>query len=160
MKIRIVIMCLALYNCSYLLSQESRQPQSYTLYDEITIPYEAPRNYAKYFSEYKINDNLFFRIENHRTTFNSLTSETNFFEYPLLAKYYITKNLSFLGGPKLNILEVDGTIKNISTSFSSGFIYEVNDNMYFDGVFNAPINGKDLNSALGVSYRLGTKVKF
>lgn len=153
-------MCLALCNCSYLLSQESRQPQSYTLYDEITIPYEIPRNYAKYFSEYKINDNLFFRIENHRTTFNSLTSETNLFEYPLLAKYYITKNLSFLGGPKLNILEVDGTIQNISTSFSSGFIYEVNDNMYFDGVFNAPINRKDLNSALGASYRLGTKVKF
>lgn len=153
-------MCFALFNCTYLLSQEFRQPQSYSLYDDITTPYEVPKNYAKYFSEYKINENLFFRIENHRTTFNSLTSETNLFEYPFFVKYYATKRLSFLVGPKLDVLEVDGTIQNISTSFGSGFLYEVNDNVSFDGVFNAPINGKNLNSAFGTSYRLGTKVKF
>ncbi|GAA3652003.1 hypothetical protein [Flavivirga jejuensis] len=148
-----------------VLSQEERKTDSFLITDEIEIN-DTPIFYSNYFSEFKINEDLFFRIGKEGRSTNDLINSYTVTEFPLLAKYFISNKFSVLFGPKIGVLRKNGFIETNATSLFStfGFQYDITDDLSIYGGVNLRLTKKDpsVNYSVGnnMIYKFGTRFKF
>ncbi|MDO5971359.1 hypothetical protein Q4Q35_16250 [Flavivirga aquimarina] len=165
MKNKLLVIIIFFIVLKPVLSQEERKADSFLITDEININ-DTPIFYSNYFSEFKINENLFFRLGREERSTNDLVNSYTVTEFPLLTKYFISNKFSVLFGPKVGLLRKNGSIETNATSLFStfGFQYDITDDFSIYGGVNLRLTKKDpsVNYSVGnnMIYKFGTRLKF
>ncbi|XMO85775.1 hypothetical protein AAFN75_13365 [Algibacter sp. AS12] len=136
---------------------------SFNISNEVNINNEV-LPFATYFSEYNISKNWILRAENVQTNFGGFSINYMVKDFPLLAKYSISNKFHVLFGPTLNLLLVNGTLEEVSSSGTLGVQYEFNESFLMEARFNYNLESENsfktslptTNSIL----KLGAKYKF
>ncbi len=159
----------ALLVSNLIISQERMNvTDSFSVTDDVNI-LDTPRFYGSYFSEYNVHNNWFFRMEMQERSHDNLINSKTLIEYPLLIKYRLNNNHSFLLGTKVNVLKINGSIDDVSLFYTFGYQYNITEDFSLEGrvdynfkksttpnIVNPTINsGGDY-----VLYRVGAKFKF
>ncbi|CAH8294302.1 hypothetical protein EV196_108222 [Mariniflexile fucanivorans] len=131
MKIKTtILLIITLHNL--VVAQQNEENNNIKVVEDNEVKSES--NYYKaYFSEIKINSNLTFQQERNIR----VESDYTVFEFPLLLKYNITKKVSLLAGPKIDLYTdkfglTGGPVVNLTV----GIDYEVNDSFLMEARFN------------------------
>ncbi|WP_308993539.1 hypothetical protein QLS71_017735 [Mariniflexile litorale] len=130
--------------------------------DNLNNPKEATVESTNYFNEIRINSHWAFKQEKQIR----VGGEFAVFEFPLLLKYHITKNTSFLIGPKLDFYTNTMGIESPPSVYGTmGIQYDVFEGVLIEAKFNylltddMPIN-TDYSFGSKNSFTLGSKFRF
>jgi hypothetical protein len=149
---------------NFIFSQDDKVTSSFTISDDVKI-LDEQLFYRNYFSEYKLNENWYFRAGIEERSNSNLLNSYTLMEFPLLFKYSLNNKLSVLFGPKVDVLKVDSEIGGVSLFSTFGLQYNFTEDFSIEGKVNYNLtNGEATNTNyLGsdfVVYKIGTKLRF
>lgn len=98
--------------------------------------------YAGLNSQFYIKDNIFIRP----SVIFSYNQETIWLHLPIFLKYYVTDNISLVGGPQGSIIVGMKTPYNTSgIDFAAGAAFDITDNFYIEARYNFELTNARLS---------------
>ena len=119
-------------------------------------------NYSNYFNDIRINSDLSFKQDMQ----TRIGGDYTVFEFPLLLKYNITKKVSVLIGPKIDLYtNTKGLLSRPSVYGTFGVQYDVEENFIIEAKFNYQLTDEmpfntDYTFGSKNSFTLGSKFRF
>ncbi|MBP0905564.1 hypothetical protein ACFSKN_16815 [Mariniflexile gromovii] len=158
MKIKIAIIFILMLQSALLVAQQNDDNNNL----EVSKDENKSNYYRAYFTEIKLNSNLAFRQEMNTRT----GSDYTVFEFPLLLKYNITKKVSLLMGPKIDLYtDGKGVMNSPSVYGTFGVQYDASENLLFEAMFNYRLTDDmpiqtDYTFGSKSAFKLGSKFRF
>jgi hypothetical protein len=163
---RILFISVLLVSALAISQEKLIETDAFSILDDVDI-LDEPRFYRSYFSEYNLNNNLFFRLEMQEQSNGGFGNSHTLIEYPSLLKYNITNKHSILFGPKVNVFKVNGTVEDVSLFSTFGYQYNITEDLSVDARVNYKMKSEPIYSTNNptsfsdfVIYRVGAKLKF